>query len=200
MNIPQSLTSDGVSLYHGNKADIAKRLTTSVSLPEQYGKSAIILEMSPSIICAKSCSSGVECFSDFALIIYDHVMKLSQGCNCIDLILDRFFQDSLKIGTRSQRVSGSMFSFEGDDTLIPNNMEQSFTRESKNKNELNEYLAKRFMKLHQGSQLLVTTWKDTVLCSFDADPLEPNVYQKKLIRELFAMPFMSLRATMNTNE
>ena len=26
MNIPHSLTPDGVSLYHGNKADIAKRL------------------------------------------------------------------------------------------------------------------------------------------------------------------------------
>ena len=28
MNIPHSLTPDGVSLYHGNKADIAKRLNS----------------------------------------------------------------------------------------------------------------------------------------------------------------------------
>ena len=28
------------------------------------------------------------------------------------------------------------------------------------------------MELHKGSQLLVATWKDTVLYSFDAEPLE----------------------------
>ena len=40
------------------------------------------------------------------------------------------------------------------------------------KNELNEYLAAKLIKLHSGSQLLVATWKDTVLCSFEAEPLE----------------------------
>ena len=54
MNIPHSLTPDGISLYHGNKADIAKRLNSDESIANQDGKSAIILEMSP-IIRAKSC-------------------------------------------------------------------------------------------------------------------------------------------------
>ena len=39
MNIPHSLTPDSVSLYHGNKADIAKRLNSEELLPEQDGKS-----------------------------------------------------------------------------------------------------------------------------------------------------------------
>ena len=43
-------------------------------------------------------------------------------------------------------------------------------KESRNKNELNEYLAKK-LELHKGPQLLVATLKDSVLCSFDCEPL-----------------------------
>ena len=171
MNIPQSLTPDGVSLYHGTKADIAKRFESEENIPEKEGKSAIILEMSP-IIRAKACSSGIECFSDFAVIIHHHVMKLSHGYDRIDLIFDRYFEGSLKDGTRNERGTGSMFVFEGDDTPIPNNMEQTFMKESKNKNSLNEYLATKLIELHSGSQLLIATLRDTVLCSFDCEPLE----------------------------
>ena len=62
MNIPHSLSPDGVSLYHGTKSDISKRLDSDETIPQKEGKSALILEMSP-IVRAKSCSSsGIECF------------------------------------------------------------------------------------------------------------------------------------------
>ena len=80
MNIPHILTPNGVSLYHGNKADIAKRLNSEELSPEQDGKSAIILEMSP-IIRAASCSTGIENFSAFAVIIYHHVAKILPSGN-----------------------------------------------------------------------------------------------------------------------
>ena len=158
-------------MYHGTKSDISKRLDSDETIPVKEGKSAIILEMSP-IIRAKSCSSGIECFSDFAVIIYHHVMKLSHGYDRVDLVFDRYFEASLKAGTRNERGTGSMFVFEGDDTPVPNNMEQTFMKESKNKNASNEYLAKKLIELHSGSQLLVATLKDTVVCSFDSEPLE----------------------------
>ena len=86
MNIPHSLTPDGVSLYHGNKADIAKRLNSEKLLPEQDGKSAIIFEMSP-IVHVASCSTDIENLSDFAVIIYHHVAKLRHVYDPVDLIL-----------------------------------------------------------------------------------------------------------------
>ncbi len=130
--------------------------------------------MSP-IIRAKSCSAGsIECFSDFAVIIYHQVMKLSHGYARIDLVFDRYFEESFKEGTRNARGTGSMFVFEGDDTPVPNNMAQTFMKESNNKNTLNEYLAKKLIEIHKGPQLLVTTLKDNVLCSFDAEPLEQS--------------------------
>ena len=164
------LTPDGVSLYHGTKSDITKRFDSQESIPERECQSAIVLGMSP-IIRAKSCSSGIECFSDCAVIIYSHVMNLSHGYHRIDLIFDRYFEESLKEGTRNERGTGSMFVFEGDDTPVPSNMEQTFMKESKNKNTLNECLATKMIELHNGPQLLVTTLKDSVLCSFDAELL-----------------------------
>ena len=150
MDIPQSLTPDGLSLYHGTKSDITKRFISQDNLPEYDCKSAIILEMSP-IIHAKSCSTGIECFSDFAVILYHEIIKLSHGYNRIDLVFYRYFDESLKEGTRNQRGSGSRFAFDGDDTPVPNNMQQTFMKESMNKNKLNEYLSRKlhfFLKSH----------------------------------------------------
>ena len=93
-------------MYHGTKTDKAKRLDSDETVPQQKGKSAMVLEISP-IIHAKFCSlSGIECFSDFAVIIYHHVMKVSHGCNGADLIFDFYFD--AKAGTRNDRGKGSM--------------------------------------------------------------------------------------------
>ena len=35
--------------------------------------------------------------------------------------------------------------------------------------ELNEYLVKKLIDLHQGSKLIITTFKNSVLCSSDTD-------------------------------
>ena len=45
---------------------------------------------------------------------------------------------------------------------------------SDNKHELKEYLAKKIIELHQRKQLLITTFKDTFLCSFDPEPLSQS--------------------------
>ena len=113
------------------------------------------------MIHGKSCSSGIEYFSDFAVILYHHIMKLSHGYGHIDLVLGRYFQESSKEGIRNERGSGSMYL--RDDTPIPKNMEQTFMKKSQNKNELNEYLGTKIIELHQGTQLLIAIkplWRD----------------------------------------
>ena len=174
MDIPLSLTPDGISLYHGTKSYITKRLQSQENIPEHTHKSALVLEMSP-MIRAKSCSPGIECFSDFAVILYNHIMKLGRDHDRIDLVFDRYLADSLKEGTRNERGTGSMFNFEGDDTPIANNMEQTFMKESKKKNDVNDYLAEKLIEIHKGSKLLVATLKSSVICSFDLEPLNDSV-------------------------
>ena len=80
----------------------------------------------------------------------------------VDLIFERYSQECLKEGTRNDRGSGSIFVFEGDHTPIANNMEQRFIKESKNKDKLNEYSAKKLISLHEGSQLMVARRKTQV--------------------------------------
>ena len=53
-------------------------------------------------------------------------------------------------------------------------MPLTFMKESKNTNKLNEYLSKKLIELHKGPQLLIATWKDTVLCSFYCEPHDPS--------------------------
>ena len=178
LNVPQSLSTDGVSLYHGSKSDIAKRLQTysQETIPGRECNSAIVIEMSPIIRAKAFSSSGAECFSDFAVLLYYEVMKLASSHERIDVVFDRYFDKSLKEGTRKNRGAGSRFVFEGDETPIPNNMAEGFMKCSENKNDLNEYLGKKFIELHQGPQLLITTWRDTVICSSNLEPINhPDV-------------------------
>ena len=118
-------------------------------------------------------------------------MKVTHGYDPVDLFFDLIFV------------------FEGDDTPVPNDKDQPFMKEIKNKNALNENLAKKLIELHNGAQLLVATLEDTVISSFDSEPLEhsdisenqtsENVSRKKLIKESFAMFFISLIIMMNSN-
>ena len=105
-NIPQSLYKDGkksIELYHGSKAEITKRFNwpTSVMLPhDQQGKPAIAVEM-PSLIRAKvfvTRPRSLINFGEFAILVYDEVMKHALNYDRIDLVFDQYFKKSLKEG------------------------------------------------------------------------------------------------------
>ena len=162
-NIPQSLWKDDKK---GSKAEITKRfnspctLSTSVMLPQdQEGKSAIVVEMSP-LIRAKAFAThtgSLTNFGEFAVLVYYEVMKHACNYDRIDLVFDRYFEKSLKEGTRSGRGEGSQYLFEGDSTEIPYKMADSFFKNNQNKNELKEYLSLKLLELHQGDQIMIAT-------------------------------------------
>ena len=152
-NILQSLCIDGkngIDLYHGSKSEIAKRFhsPTSVVLPyELEAKSSIVTEMSP-LIKVKTFAThtgSLASFGDISLLVYYKVMKYGTNYDRIDLVFDRYFEKSLKEGTRSRRGEGSQYLFEGDSTDIPFKMADSFLKSSQNKNKLNEYLATKLL-------------------------------------------------------
>ena len=170
-NIPQSLSKDGkngIELYHGQKSEITKRFisATSMILPSDHdSKSALVIEMSP-LIRAKAFathSGTLRDFGEFALMIFYEVMELSSNYNRVDLVFDRYFEKSLKEGTRSGRGQGSQFLFEGDATEIPNLMGESFLKNDRNKTELNEYLSLKLLELHQGDLIMVASYQNTAL-------------------------------------
>ena len=125
--------------------------------------------MSPIIRAKCFTCRDIVCFSNFPVLIYYEIIKLAANHNRIDLVFDRYFENSLKEDTRTFRGStGCTFPFD-DDTELPDDMVGTFTTNNDNKNALNEYLAKKLIDLHQGSKLIITTFKNSVLCSSNTD-------------------------------
>ena len=171
-DVPQSLSTNSVSMYHGAKSDITKRLSSFCDsrIPTRECKSAVIIEMSPLIIAKCFSLTNTTCFSDFAVLLYYYILKLGMDFDRIDLVFDRYFDNSLKEDTRKNRGSGSRFAFTND-TALPNNMTENFLKNSQNKEDLNQYLAMKFIEIHNGPKTLVVTFKDTVLCAPDTEPI-----------------------------
>ena len=172
-NIPQSLCSiskKGIELFHGSKCGITKRFPNPTTTAPEYdacAKSSIVLEMSP-IIKARAFSiqtSNLRNFEEFSLAIYNDIMKHAANYQRVDLVFDRYFEGSLKEGTRMARGEAPEYLFEGDFTELPFKMAEQFLSNSENKDKLNEYLAKKLLELHQGDQMLVVTYKNTSLVS-----------------------------------
>ena len=120
--------------------------------------------MSP-IIRAKCLSlpENISCFNDVAVILYYEVLKQGSGYDRIDAVFDRYFDRSLKEATRISRGTGTRLKIT-ELCGIPKNFE-SFLHVSQNKNDFNEYLAEKFISMHHDKQILVCTYKETILTS-----------------------------------
>ena len=120
--------------------------------------------MSP-IIRAKCLSlpENISCFNDVAVILYYEVLKQGSGYDRIDAVFDRYFDRSLKEAARISRGTGTRLKITGL-CGIPKNF-VSFLHVSQNKNDFNEYLAEKFISMHHDKQILVCTYKETILTS-----------------------------------
>ena len=123
-DVPQSLSTDGINMHHGSKADILKKLDayvedTVISAP----KSALVIDMAH-IIHAKS-FADIETFGDFALAVYFTLERLGEVYDRWDLVFDQYKSNSLKAAIRTQRGSGSLYKFT-EDTPLPKKMQETF--------------------------------------------------------------------------
>ena len=81
-------------------------------------------------------------------------MEIAKSYDRIDIVLDRYFTDSLKEQTRGSRGVGTRVLFD-DDSEFPRDFRKEFLHNSLNKNDFNEYLAQKFVMLHNTYQALV---------------------------------------------
>ena len=79
-------------------------------------------------------------------------MKSAEPYSRFDILTDRYFSESLKEEVRDNRYSnGLIFTF-NDSTAFPTNIETDFLTNVTNKTNLNKYLAKKFIKLHDNEK------------------------------------------------
>ena len=73
-------------------------------------KSAIILKIS-SVIRTKcfSLPDNISCFDELAVVLYYEITELGSGYERINIVFDRYFNQSLKEGTRNSRGTGARF-------------------------------------------------------------------------------------------
>ena len=140
---------------------------------------AIIIELSP----LEQTHDLANCttFLDLALGLYSRISKIAAGCNRVDIITDRYFNNSLKEGTRGARGNeGTTFGDTSDHDEIASNFQNDFIRNSFNEDTLYQYLAERFIDLHSSAtQIRVVTYKDTILKIQDVPDEGINWYNMK---------------------
>ena len=129
--------------------------------------------MSPLIHAKCSQMACMTCFLDLATVLYYEIIRLGFDYNRIDIRFERYFDDSLKEGTRKSRGTSTILMFD-DDTDIPQDMIDNFLRNSQNKNNLNEFVWEKIIYLYQSTKYLVATYKDTVLCSTSIETLDSH--------------------------
>ena len=152
------------TLYHGTKSEILKRLnSTEIPNLNPENRNAIIFDLS-AIVRSKSKSNCLT-FDDFANYIYRIIMLMSKKYERCEIVADRYFEGSLKEGTRNNRgAGGSKLIFNGE-SLMLQDFSSNFLVNSENKENLNIFLAKKFVDFHKNSsQVLVVTLNDGV-CS-----------------------------------
>ena len=170
LNIPQSLCTHNISMYHGTKSDILKKSSShsNSQVPLYASNSAIIIEMAPLIQAKCSNLCDISCFSDLATLLFHHIENLGSTFARVDLIFDLYFEDSLKEATRDKRGQGLRFFFDGD-TPLPKTLGNDFLLNSQDKNNLNEFLSQKFIQLHNTPNILIVTYRDTLLISSNSE-------------------------------
>jgi len=101
-------------------------------------------------------------FDDFAEKIYEHIIGFGKKYDRIDVICDRYFEESFKSDTRNSRGCGSELSFDGQ-TAFPADFKGNFLRNSRNKENLHIFLAVKLMGFHKNVKSFTVTKGDTIL-------------------------------------
>ena len=181
VDVAQSLVITSDTAYQGKKSDIMKRLPpfSLPYLPNKESNAAIITKMSP-VIRAKcaSVTSDVDCFSNLAFVIFFHVQSLTSSFDRVDLVFDRYFQQSLTEDTRKGRGVGSRFVFTWN-TKLPYKMTEGFLINSANKNDFNKFLDKKFQHLYRGDQIYFLSHRDSVLTNHPEQVSDEGVSIRK---------------------
>ena len=163
-------------MFHGRMSDILKKFSSHCNsqVPLYASNSAIIIEMVPVIGTKCSNLGDISCFSDLATLLFHHIVNLGSIFARVDLIFDCYFEDSLKVTTQDERGKGSRFFFDGD-TPLPKTLGNDFLLNSENKNDLYEFLAQKFIQLHNTPNILIVTYRDTVLVSSNSELLSLDI-------------------------
>ena len=83
---------------------------------------------------------------EFADYLYSYILSIGKDFKRCDVICDRYFEDSLNEGVRHDRGSGIKINFD-ENSKFPASFSQDLLRNSENKEQMNMFLAQKFIKI-----------------------------------------------------
>ena len=155
--ISQCLSSNRHNLYHGTKPNILQRFKPT-EFSGNEASSAIIIELSAIL----RCSFNAITFNDFACNIYSYIIGIASVYDRVDIVCNRYFENSLKSLTRHDRGFGSLINFDGN-SETPTDFKDNFMKNPKNKENVNHFLAKKFLEIHNTGIIMVYTIDNGIL-------------------------------------
>ena len=162
---PPSLLENGSLKLPKKKSEILQCLEFDKDVTESPDVDAKIID-GAAIINMLRPSRG-KTFQDYANNTFiPFIAHLLKNVKRLDLVWDRYFDDSLKICTRDKRGTGVRRKVSGNGVL-PNNW-QTFLRCSENKSELFPFLSKLLVSQVQ-EKLVVATDDENVVSNRDID-------------------------------
>ena len=180
----QCLSVNNKTLYHGTKSNILRRFEKA-DCPEVSPSSAIIIELSAIL----RCDFYAKTFVDFAYKIYNYIIDLWQEYDRIDVVCDRYFENSWKTQTGSDRGCGPVVMFD-DESQFPSDFKDSFLKNNSNEEWINHFFANK-LQIRLGDKSLTITEGNGIKTNNNAlssDPLISVCFaeeaDKKLVRHM----------------
>jgi hypothetical protein len=157
---PPSL-SNGEQLRTGQKSELVQciEVGTTVNCPQVE-----MLVVDGAAVANMLPPGNSKTFLEYANSVFiPYITKQVKGVKRIDLVWDRYIQDSLKRGTRLARGAGLRRRV-GANTILPANW-QSFLRCDENKTELFTFLAECITNIHIEGVEIISTYDCDVISS-----------------------------------
>ena len=151
------MSINGHNLYHGKNSNILQRFKPT-ELPGNETSSAIVIELSAIL----RCSFNAIIFNVFVGNVYAYIIDIATGYDRFDIVCDRYFENSLKSLTRHDRGFGSLINFDGNNEF-PTDVKDKFTKNPKNKENLNHFLGKKFLEIRDTGIIMAITIKNGIL-------------------------------------
>ena len=155
--ISQCLSINGHNLYHGTKSNIQQRFKPT-EFPGNKTSSGNIIQLSAIL----RCSFNAIILNDFAGKIYAYIIDIATGYDRVDIVCNRYFENSLKSLTRHNRGFGLLINFDGN-SEFPTDFKDNFMKNPKNKENLNHFLAKEFLEIHNTGIIMIIPIENGIL-------------------------------------
>ena len=179
---PPSLSDFG-NLYTGSKSELLKAFETVSQIDENFDCS-----IQDGGLLLHTIQPTGNTFQEYADEFAQYIKRLLRNVKRVDIVQDRYFQSSIKNGTRESRGVGGRIKISGNSKIPQKVNFKDFLRNSQNKEELNELISQTVANtVFQSDQDVYITQKESVFHIGPGLEMEVSQYEEADVRIIVHM-------------